>query len=108
MPAYLPTCLPAYLPTHLPTGTLIGLEQARPVLQTEWGFSEGYARRGGVTALFWGPPGAGKRTAAEALAFELGKPIRIVHFAALVGGSRRAGAAGSVSAISAVFKEGRE
>ena len=101
------------LPTSLRSAlhTLLALEKARPVLQSEWGFDEAYAQRGGVTALFWGPPHAGKRTAAEALAFELGKPVRIVHYASLLGHAqalRRSGGSASVGApIATLFKEGR-
>ena len=97
------------LPPALRTAlhTLLRLEKARPVLQSEWGFTEAYARRGGVTALFWGPLGAGKRTAAEALAFELGKPVRVVHFAALLNGTASRNSSGNLASISTLFKESR-
>ena len=97
------------LPPALRTAlhTLLRLEKARPVLQSEWGFTEAYARRGGVTALFWGPAGAGKRTAAEALAFELGKPVRVVHFAALLNGTISRNSSGNLASISTLFKESR-
>jgi hypothetical protein len=97
---------------------ILSMEKARPVLAAEWGFGEAFARRGGVTALFWGPPGAGKRSAAESLAFELGRPTRVVHFAALVGGgggggggySGRGGgkgATGYADTLTSVFRDGR-
>jgi len=43
----------------------------RHVVQTDWGFSEKYARGSGVTALFSGPSGTGKTMAAEVIANEL-------------------------------------
>ena len=50
----------------------------------------------------------GKRTAAAAVAFDLGKPVRLVHFAQLLsaGGSGR-GNSGRDHPVSAVFKEAR-
>jgi SpoVK/Ycf46/Vps4 family AAA+-type ATPase len=102
--------LPGALHTSL--HSILALEKARPVLASEWGFAEAFSRRGGVTALFWGPPGSGKRSGAAALAFELGRPVRVVHFAAMLsgasggGGGRERGAA-SGSALQTVFKDAR-
>ena len=90
--------------------SLLSLEKARPVLQGEWGFEQNEAGsgNGGVSAMLWGPPGSGKRTAAAAVAFDLGKPVRLVHFAQLLsaGGSGR-GNSGRDHPVSAVFKEAR-
>ena len=60
---------------------LIGLVKVRRTLIHAWGFTE--AARGGLgaTALFSGPPGVGKSLAAEAVACELGWPLRRVNAA---------------------------
>ena len=60
---------------------LIGLVKVRHTLIHDWGFTE--AARGGLgaTALFSGPPGVGKSLAAEAVACELGWPLRRVNAA---------------------------
>jgi len=59
--------------------SIVALEKARALLHAAgWGMDEQRGQqRGGTTALFWGPPGSGKRAAAEALAFELGRPMKV-------------------------------
>jgi len=57
------------------------MEKARAVLFGQWGFDTmgGDMRaRQGTTALFWGLTGTGRTRAAEALGFELGKPLKVV------------------------------
>jgi AAA+ superfamily predicted ATPase len=67
---------------HLDTSTathlrsLVDLWKARETLVSTWGFGAADAP---VRALFVGPAGCGKSTAAEAVALELGLPIRVVH-----------------------------
>jgi SpoVK/Ycf46/Vps4 family AAA+-type ATPase len=60
---------------------LIGLTRVRTTLINEWGFTEATERNLGATALFYGPPGTGKSLAAEAIAYELGHPLRRVNLA---------------------------
>jgi len=83
---------------------LVRLEKARALLVGAWGFADSNS---GSTALLYGPPGAGKRTAAEAVASELGKPLKLIHFGELCarrsGGSGRGGGGGS--SVSGVFRE---
>jgi len=45
----------------------------------EWGLAETYSAGRGISALFYGPSGTGKTLAAEAIASELGRPLRIVQ-----------------------------
>ena len=109
--------------------SLVALEKARAILNgLSWGGGAGDGdgdgdgderplderaahARGGTTALFWGPPGCGKRAAAEALAFELGRPMKLVHLAQIahLGGSGNGGGRGSKSqdGVAALFREAR-
>jgi SpoVK/Ycf46/Vps4 family AAA+-type ATPase len=60
---------------------LINLEKARRSLVVEWGFAGNGFHSLGSSALFHGPPGTGKSLAAEAVAFELGRPLKRVNAA---------------------------
>lgn len=50
----------------------------------EWGLAERYATGRGLSALFCGPSGTGKTLTAEAMAGELGKPIRVVQLSGMM------------------------
>ncbi len=50
----------------------------------EWGLAERYATGRGISALFCGPSGTGKTLTAEAIAGELGKPIRVVQLSGMM------------------------
>jgi SpoVK/Ycf46/Vps4 family AAA+-type ATPase len=69
---------------HQAIDDLIGFEKARRVLVGEWGFAGAHEKGLGTTALFYGPPGTGKSLTAEAVAYELGRPIKLVNAAQLV------------------------
>lgn len=98
--------LPAELKGAL--GMIRAFEKARPVLTSDWGFGDTLMGRSGVSVLLWGPPGSGKRTAAEALAFELGRSVRPIHFAALLAAPRLGGGRDASShPVQAVFQEAR-
>ena len=59
---------------------LVELERSSRVLFTQWGFNKDDVKFSrGAIALFYGPPGTGKTMAAEAVAFELGRPVRLVR-----------------------------
>ena len=60
---------------------LIGLTRVCSTLINEWGFTAAAERNLGATALFYDPPGTGKSLAAEAVAYELGRPLRRVNMA---------------------------
>jgi AAA+ superfamily predicted ATPase len=53
---------------------VINFEKARAVLLGQWGFEQ---ERLGTACLFWGPHGTGKSAAAEAVGFELGRPLKV-------------------------------
>ena len=63
---------------------LIGVEKARSTLVGQWGFAEDRDRGMGATAMLAGPPGTGKSMAAEAIAFELGRPVKRVNMAQVI------------------------
>eukprot|EP01065_Artemidia_motanka_P012879 TRINITY_DN17102_c0_g2_i1.p1 TRINITY_DN17102_c0_g2~~TRINITY_DN17102_c0_g2_i1.p1 ORF type:complete len:1017 (+),score=196.23 TRINITY_DN17102_c0_g2_i1:457-3051(+) len=61
---------------------IIDYERARRVLQVQWGFdAEGshFASDCGTTVVFAGPRGTGKTLAAEAIAHELARPLRVMN-----------------------------
>ena len=47
----------------------------RSVLFGQWGF--GSTEQQGLTCLFHGAPGTGKSLAAEAIGYEVGKPLKV-------------------------------
>ncbi|MDD2714962.1 MAG: ATP-binding protein [Candidatus Wallbacteria bacterium] len=63
---------------------LIGSLRVIKIMRNEWGFGERHPFSGGCTVLFHGHPGTGKTLSAEAIGFELGKPLKVVNMAQLV------------------------
>ena len=51
------------------------VRSCRSVLFGQWGF--GADGQKGITVLLHGPPGTGKSLAAEALGYEVGKPLKV-------------------------------
>eukprot|EP00897_Mesotaenium_endlicherianum_P001050 jgi/Mesen1/10946/ME000096S10524 len=88
-------------PMRAKLDAVVSFERARAVLLGQWGFLH---ERTGAACLFWGPHGTGKSAAAEALGFELGRPLKVVNCAQLVSSesSTRTGVN-----ISAAFKDAR-
>ncbi|OGG56954.1 MAG: hypothetical protein A3F84_15585 [Candidatus Handelsmanbacteria bacterium RIFCSPLOWO2_12_FULL_64_10] len=82
---------------------VVHLEKARSVLLGPWGFDEQSASGQGTAALFHGPPGTGKTLAAEAIGYEIGRPLKIINSAELL--SRYVG--DSAKNIETVFQEAR-
>lgn len=82
---------------------MVDIEKARGILFGLWGFDDNMRDRQGTTALFWGPPGTGRSKAAEAIGFELGKPLKVVNFPQLLGESGKEYA----KAVHDVFSEAR-
>lgn len=92
---------------------IVSFEKARQVLYSQWGFNQ---QDKGTTVLLYGPvrihlrllhltlqPGTGKTMASEAIAFAMGKPLKIVNSAELV--SKWVG--DTPKNIDAVFEEGK-
>ncbi|CAK9251150.1 unnamed protein product, partial [Sphagnum jensenii] len=80
---------------------IINFEKARAVLLGQWGFQQ---QRLGTACLFWGPHGTGKSAAAEAVGFELGRPLKVVNCAQLIS---RESSSKTGSNITSTFKDSR-
>lgn len=68
----------------LPEGVLAQVKQiisaarVQEIVFNHWGFGDAYRTGQGISALFSGPSGTGKTLTAEAIAHELGLPMRVV------------------------------
>jgi len=82
---------------------IVMFEKARQVLFTQWGFDKTMGRDRGTSVLLHGPPGTGKTMAAEAIAFAMGKPLKVINSAELL--SKWVG--DTPKNIDAVFEEGK-
>jgi SpoVK/Ycf46/Vps4 family AAA+-type ATPase len=80
---------------------LVEFEKARSVMFGQWGFGKRMTQ--GVTALFHGVPGTGKSLAAEAVGYEVGRPLKVVNCGELL--SKWVGE--STKNIDSIFEEGR-
>ena len=86
---------------------MVSLEKARGILFGSWGFDNDMRARQGTTALFWGPSGTGRSRSAEAIGFELGKPLKVVDLPRLLSERKGDGDSGNAAAARNVFKEAR-
>jgi len=78
--------------------------KAQAILFGQWGFQKQHGTSKGIAALFHGVPGTGKTMAAEAIGYDLGKPLKVVNCAQLL--SKWVGE--SQKNIDAVFDEARQ
>ncbi|RHY81305.1 hypothetical protein DYB26_004700, partial [Aphanomyces astaci] len=68
---------------------VVQFEKARNVIYGQWNFDFGlttkYNKKNqkGISVLLIGPSGVGKISAAKAIGFEVGRPLKLVHFAQL-------------------------
>ncbi len=73
---------------------VVNIEKSRKVLKGQWGFDEVFPEHNGVAVLFHGPSGTGKTITAEAIAYEMGKKVKIVNYSQVlsmfVGGTEKA------------------
>jgi len=63
---------------------MVAYSKAQAVLFGQWGFEKQHGRAQGIAALFHGEPGTGKTMAAEAVGFDIGKPLMVVNCAQLM------------------------
>ncbi len=63
---------------------LVAAARNRRTVLDRWGIGRHLSRGKGISALFHGEPGTGKTLAAEAVAAELGRPIRVASIPSLV------------------------
>ena len=63
---------------------MVNYSKAQAILFGQWGFERQHGRAQGITALFHGLPGTGKTMAAEAVGFDVGRPLLVVNCAQLV------------------------
>lgn len=80
---------------------IVQFEKARSVLFGQWGFGKRMTE--GLTVLFHGAPGTGKTLAAEAIGYEVGKPLKVINCGELL--SKWVGE--STKNIDAIFEEAR-
>ncbi|KAF1790813.1 P-loop containing nucleoside triphosphate hydrolase [Phytophthora cactorum] len=84
---------------------IVQFEKARSVIYGQWGFDFGQSNKQqkGVSVLICGPAGIGKLSAAKAIGFEIGRPLKVVNFGQLAADS----AAETRKALRAVFDDAR-
>jgi SpoVK/Ycf46/Vps4 family AAA+-type ATPase len=63
---------------------VLSFEKARSVLFGQWRFDETMQHAQGTVMLLTGPHGCGKRAVCEGLAFELGRPLRVIDVSELM------------------------
>jgi hypothetical protein len=64
--------------------SVIAFEKARSVLFGQWRFDETMQYAQGTVMLVTGPHGCGKRAVCEGLAFDLGRPMRVIDVSELM------------------------
>ena len=63
---------------------IVNYSKAQAVLFGQWGFQQQHGKAQGIAALFHGVPGTGKTLAAEAVGFDIGRPLMVVNCAQLI------------------------
>ena len=63
---------------------IVGAVRARDTVFEKWGLGAVYGTGQGISALFSGPSGTGKTLTAEAIASELGRPMRVVQLSGMM------------------------
>eukprot|EP00935_MAST-01C_sp_MAST-1C-sp1_P000007 g7.t1 len=82
---------------------IVNYGKAQAILFGQWGFDKQHGGARGTAAFFYGPPGTGKTMAAEAMGYDLGRPLKVVNCAQLL--SKWVGE--SQKNIDAVFQEAK-
>jgi SpoVK/Ycf46/Vps4 family AAA+-type ATPase len=86
---------------------MVSLEKARGILFGSWGFDDDMRSRQGTTALFWGASGTGRSRAAEAVGFELGKPLKVVDMPRMLEQKNGRQGAEETKSVHEIFLEAR-
>lgn len=84
---------------------VIELEKARGILFGQWGFGESMRAQQSTAVLLSGPNGCGKRSAAEAIGYETGRPLKVMNYSRLMASSSRSASEAEESVVKAVFKD---
>eukprot|EP00040_Diaphanoeca_grandis_P018681 m.98246 g.98246 ORF g.98246 m.98246 type:complete len:1081 (+) comp27046_c0_seq1:117-3359(+) len=91
--------------TEQELSAVVDLEKARRILFGQWGFGDSMRAQQSTAVLFTGPNGCGKRSAAEAIGYETGRPLKVMNYARLMASMSRSSSHAEESVIKSVFKD---
>lgn len=85
--------------------SVVDLEKARGVLMSQWGFDRQMRSEQSTTIMMWGATGTGKTVSAEAIGFELGRPLKVLSLSELMAPSAYGADEKENGTVQMVFKD---